>query len=103
MPVKCDMTGRMSGYFHYPEIEIKQWQVDGFTIAETLILARNSRVVRTKDLGAPGARQFGDTSDVVRVVVRYQDIVKLQAVLLEYLCNRAGSAGINDRTMFPTS
>ena len=103
MPVKCDMTGRMSGYFDYPEIELKQWQVDGFTLAETLVLAGNSRVVRTKDPGAPGARQFGDTTDVVCVVVRYQDIVKLQAVLLEYLRNRAGIAGINDCTMIPTS
>lgn len=103
MPVKCDMTGRMSGYFDYPEIEFKQWQVDGFILAETLILAGNSRVVRTKDLGAPGARQFGDPTDVVRVVVRDQDIVKLQAVLLEHLRNRAGITGVNDCTMFPTS
>ena len=103
MAEKCDMTGRVSGYFDYPEIELEQWQVDGFTLAETLILAGYSRVVRTKDFCAKGAHQFGDTADVVRVVVREQDIVKLQAVLLEHLRNRAGIAGINDCTMFPTS
>ena len=103
MAVKCDMTGCMSGYFDYPEIELEQWQVDGFTLAETLVLAGNSPVVRAKDFGAPGAHQFGDTANVVCVVVREQDIVKLQAVLLEHLRNRAGIAGINDCTMFPTS
>ena len=102
MTVKCNMTGRVTRNLDDLELQFQCRQAEPLSIAETSALAWNSRVVRPQYFRAAGFGQPGHAANVIGMVVRDEDAVQLQPVLIERFEYCLGVSWVDNRTFSTT-